>query len=156
MYQPKLARVQLKVRDLDRAIEFYDRFLNLKLIERVGDRYALLGGDGLHPELALQNVGPRAPEPYPQSIGVENFAFQVSDPHCLAEAYQSLKTAGIRVAPVDHRFSWALYFTDPDGNGIGIYCDIQNPSGAGKRETWRGCNTMLREEQLMSALKAAS
>ena len=86
MYQPRIGRVQLKVRDLDAAIDFYTRFLRLKLIERVGDRYALLGGDGLHPELALQNVGTRASEPYPQSIGVENFAFQVSDPHCLAEA----------------------------------------------------------------------
>ncbi len=149
MYQPRIGRVQLKVRDLDAAIDFYARFLRLKLIERVDDRLALLGSDGVHAELALQKVGPRAPQPYPQSVGVAEIAFQVPDRHCLAEAYKNLSEAGIEVSPVDHSFSWAIYFNDPDGNGVGIYCDVPPEE---TKKMWRGCNTILREEQLLSAL----
>ncbi|MER3457825.1 MAG: glyoxalase, partial [Chloroflexota bacterium] len=37
MYRTQLGHVLLQVRDLDRATEFYRRFLNLRLVERVED-----------------------------------------------------------------------------------------------------------------------
>ena len=41
--------------------------------------------------------------------------------------------------PVDHLISWALYFSDPDGNGLELYLDrrCKAPGGA---QLWHGCN----------------
>jgi len=150
MYPTKIAHAHLKVRDLDRAIEFYTRCFNLKLIERVGDQYAFLSGGDVHHEIALQNVGPHAPQPYPHGTGLYHIAFEVPDRRSLALAYQSLVEAGVSVAPVDHLISWALYFNDPDGNGLEIYWDTRDePNGA---KLWRGRNVPLPEEKILAAL----
>ncbi len=47
--------------------------------------------------------------------------------------------------------SWAIYFNDPDGNGLEIYCDTRrDPGGA---DIWCGRNVPLTERQLRSALE---
>ncbi|MGH2592541.1 MAG: VOC family protein, partial [Anaerolineae bacterium] len=154
-YQTKIGHAHLKVRDLDRAIEFYTRFFSLKLVERVGDHYAFLTGGEFHhetPALAaqvqvspLQNVGPNAPQPHPAGTGLYHVAFEAPDRLSLALAYQKLTEAGIPVAPVDHLISWAIYFDDPDGNGLEIYWDTRDEPGGEK--LWRGRNVPLPEEK---------
>jgi len=39
---------------------------------------------------------------------------------------------------VDHLISWAMYFDDPDGNGLEIYWDTREEPGGQK--LWRGHN----------------
>mgnify|MGYP005832812057 CR=1 FL=1 len=151
MYSTKIGHAHLKVRDLDRAIAFYTRFLNLRLVERAGDYYAFLSGGDLHHEIALQNVGPDAPQPPLRGVGLYHVAFEVPDRRSLALAYQALTGAGVAVAPVDHRISWAIYFEDPDGNGLEIYWDTRNePEGA---KLWQGRNLPLTEAKLFAALQ---
>lgn len=151
MYKTKIGHAHLKVRDLQRAIDFYTRFLDLKVVEVVGDHYAFLTGGDFHHEIALQNVGPNAPQPPPRGTGLYHVAFEVPDRRSLAQAYKSLTEAGVRVAPVDHRISWAIYFDDPDGNGLELYWDTRNePNG---RNLWRGENVPLTHQQLLAALQ---
>lgn len=152
MYPTKIGHAHLKVRDLDRAIEFYTRFFNLKLVERVGDDYAFLTGGDFHHEIALQNVGPHAPQPHPRGTGLYHVAFEVPDRRSLALAYQNLTEAGVPVTPVDHLISWAIYFSDPDGNGLEIYWDTRNEPGSEK--LWRGRNVPLPQEKILAALRA--
>ena len=151
MYQTKIGHAHLKVRDLQRAVEFYTRFLNLKVTEVVGDHYAFLTGGEFHHEIALQNVGSSAPQPPPRGTGLYHVAFEVPDRRSLAEAYKALIDAGVRVTPVGHRISWAVYFDDPDGNGLEIYWDTRNePDG---RNLWRGENVPLTHQELLAALE---
>lgn len=150
MYKPKIGHAHLKVRDLERAIDFYTRFLHLQVTERVGDHYAFLTGGDLHHEIALQNVGPAAPLPPRHGTGLYHVAFEVPDRRSLALAYKALTEAGVRVAPVDHFISWAVYFDDPDGNGLEIYWDTRGEPGG--RKLWRGQNAPLSHEALMEAL----
>jgi len=152
MYHAKIGHVHLKVRDLDRAVAFYTRFLQLQVVERVGDQYVFLTGGPLHHEIALQNVGAYAPQPPAAAVGLYHVAFAVPDRPALAHAYQALTAAGIAVATVDHQISWALYFDDPDGNGLEIYWDRRHePDGA---PLWAGHNRPLSAEQLLHALHA--
>jgi catechol 2,3-dioxygenase len=153
MYQTKIGHAHLKVRDLDRAVAFYTRFFNLKLVERVGDHYAFLSGGDFHHEIALQNVGQNAPEPNPYGVGLYHVAFEVSDRRSMALAYQALTEAGVHVALVDHRISWAMYFDDPDGNGLEIYWNTRNEPGG--QQLWRGHNVPLPAEKLLAALQEA-
>jgi catechol 2,3-dioxygenase len=68
-----------------------------------------------------------------------------------AQAYQALTKAGVAVGAVDHRISWALYFNDPDGNGLEIYWDTRHlATGA---SLWHGENLPLSDETIFAALE---
>ncbi|MGH7633567.1 MAG: VOC family protein, partial [Gemmatimonadaceae bacterium] len=56
-YRTSLGHAHLRVRDLDRAIAFYTRFLKLELTERLGGQFAFLTASREHHDLALQAVG---------------------------------------------------------------------------------------------------
>jgi catechol 2,3-dioxygenase len=78
------------------------------------------------------------------------FAFEVPDRSSLALAYQTLRDAEISVALVGHLISWALYFSDPDGNGLELFWGTRQEPGG--RALWRGENIPLAEETLLAAL----
>lgn len=140
----KLGHAHLKVRDLQRATAFYTEFLGLRVTEMVGDQYAFLS-DGLrHHAIALQRIGADAPTPGRFSTGLYHVAFEVADKAAFALALRELRDAGVQVNPVDHLISWAMYFTDPDGNGLEIYVDTRSePDGA---SLWNGINVTLDEK----------
>jgi catechol 2,3-dioxygenase len=151
-YHTKIGHAHLKVRDLTRAVNFYTRFFNLKVVEQVSNHYAFLSGGDFHHEIALQNVGPNAPHPHPYGTGLYHVAFEVPDRASFAQAYKALTDADVEVALVDHLISWAMYFQDPDGNGLEIYWDtrhLHDPS-----LLWRGRNVALLPETVLEALPA--
>ncbi len=131
----ELGHVHLRVRDLDRAIDFYTAILDVELTERYG-RYAFLTFGQRHHDLALQAVGEDAPGPGP-GVGLYHVAFECSDAASLRESYQRLRERGVDVSPVDHRISKALYFDDPDGNGVELYLDTRSEVDV---ERWNGEN----------------
>jgi catechol 2,3-dioxygenase len=143
---PRIGHAHLKVRDLDRAVSFYERFLGQRVRERVG-RIVFLSASDIHHELALQEVGPRAVAPGAGSVGLFHVAFEVPDKAALSECYRKLRDGGISVASVDHRISWALYFSDPDGNGLEIYCDTRTLADGS--ELWEGLDRRLSAAELL-------
>jgi len=101
--------------------------------ERAGN-YAFLTYGDRHHDVALQGVGADAPGP---GVGLYHAAFEVDDPDALRQTHRRLRERGVAVSPVDHGISKALYFDDPDGNGLEVYLDTR---GANDREAWRGEN----------------
>lgn len=151
-YVTKIGHAHLKVRDLDRSIAFYTAYLGLHLTERVDNAYAFLTTGAFHHDIALQHVGFNAPQPPAHGTGLYHVAFEVPDKRSFAAAYQKLTQAGIAVAAVDHYISWAMYFDDPDGNGLEIYWDTRNePNG---RPLWHGENAPLDDATIFAALAA--
>ena len=149
-YKTKVGYAHLKVRDLQRSIDFYTRFLGLDVTEVVGNHYAFLTAGTYHHEIALQNVGPDAPQPPSRGTGLYHVAFEVPDKRSFALAYSALHEAGIPVVAVDHYISWAMYFDDPDGNGLEIYWDTRTqPRG---RQLWYGDNAPRENESILAAL----
>jgi len=149
MVRARLGHAHLKVKDLERSIAFYTTVLNLTVTERVGGDYAFLSGGSLHHEIALQRVGASAPQPPAHGTGLYHVAFEVPDRRALAEAYERLRAAGIAVTPVDHFISWALYFDDPDGNGLEIYWDTRDETHG--RKQWRGESAPLSPSQFLKS-----
>jgi catechol 2,3-dioxygenase len=145
MYAARLGHVQLRVRQLDAAVDFYTRVLGLRVVERVGDQYAFLTGGAAHHELALQQVGPHAP--LAGQAALHHLAFEVPDRAALAHAYEVLTAEGQTVTAVDHRISWTLYFADPDGNGLALFWDTRG--GPGGAVLWRGRNQALSLSRLL-------
>jgi catechol 2,3-dioxygenase len=148
-YTARIGHAHLKVRDLARAVEFYTRFLGLRITERIDGQFAFLSGGDLHHELALQALGRQAPSPPQHSVGLYHVAFEVPDRRAFAEAFSALASADVRVTTVDHGISWAMYFSDPDGNGVEIYWDTRRePHG---NESWAGRNEALGAERILAA-----
>lgn len=150
MYETKIGHAHLKVRDLDLTVAFYMKFLGLHETERVGNRYVFLTGGELHHEIALQRVEKDAPAPGALSTGLYHIAFEVGTARAFAEAYTALREAGIEVEAVDHLISWAMYFSDPSGNGLEIYWDTRGETAG--RALWYGENVALPDEKILAAL----
>ena len=152
MYQTRIGHAHLFVRELERSMAFYTEYLNLKVTEQQAGRYAFLTSGAAHHELGLSARGPDAPTPAPGSIGLFHLAFDVADKRSFALAYQKLTGDGIAVSPVDHKIGWGLYFADPDGNGLEIYCDTrEQPDGAA---LWSGQDRVLDDARILAALNS--
>lgn len=156
----QLGHVHVKVSDLERAVAFYTRFLGLEVSERVDGKkgsFAFLSAGRRHHDLALQHsTWSREPEEEEGTVrgspvagvGLYHVAFEVPDEPSLADALFELRREGIPVTAVDHGISHALYFSDPDGNGVEVYTDLRG-NGDG-REEWTGESRLLSVEQLLS------
>ena len=131
---PAIGHVHLKVSDLDRSEAFYRDALGLEVTERVGGSFVFMSFGGSHHHLALQGH-PDAARPDPEGLGLYHFAVEVGDERELARVIDRLRDAGIEFAAVDHGISKSVYFSDPDGNGVEVYCDTRE---ARHRPEWEG------------------
>jgi catechol 2,3-dioxygenase len=119
-----IGHVHLKVSDLERAIRFYRDVLGFELKQRMGDEAAFLSAGGYHHHIGLNTWQSKGGfPPPPGTTGLFHFAILFPDRPALARTLKRVLEAGIRVGASDHGVSEAIYFTDPDGNGIEIYRD---------------------------------
>ena len=72
-------------------------------------------------------------------------SIEVDDGGSLADIHDRLRESGVRVSPVDHGISKALYFADPDGNGLEVYCDTRADND---RFEWQGENERFDPREL--------
>lgn len=138
-----VGHVHLKVRRVDRAVAFYESVLGLSVTERHGN-FAFLSWGDHHHDVALQGLGENAPAPGP-GVGLYHAAFEVESPTALAEIYERLRERDVQVSPVDHGISKAIYFDDPDGNGIEVYLDMREDRDV---EHWQGRNERFDPSEL--------
>lgn len=142
----KIGHVHLKIRNLQRSIDFYQRYLDMQITEKLADSYVFMSAGQSHHELALQEIGEQAANPQPHGVGLYHVAFEVPDHASLTSTYRKLKKGGVVAYPVDHGISWALYFNDPDGNGIEVYWDTRCTEHGVK--AWEGQTRPLSKVQL--------
>jgi catechol 2,3-dioxygenase len=130
-----VGHVHLRVRDVERSIAFYTDVFGLAVAERY-DRFAFLTWGDHHHDVALQGVGADAAAPGP-GVGLYHAAIEVESPDAFTATYEQLRERGVSVSPVDHGISKALYFDDPDGNGLEVYLDTRESFD---RAEWGGMN----------------
>ena len=119
-----IGHVHLKVADLDRAIGFYRDVLGFELQQRIGDQAAFLSAGGYHHHIGLNTWESRGGSPPPRgTTGLYHFAIRFPDRQALAKTLKRVVEAGIPIGASDHGVSEAIYFADPDGNGIELYWD---------------------------------
>ncbi len=122
---PQIGHVHLKVSDLERSIKFYEDALDLRLTQIYGDSAAFLSFDSYHHHLGLNTWMSKGGSPSPRSSpGLFHFAILFPTRKALAASLKRLVEMGVQIdGASDHGVSEAIYFHDPDGNGIEIYWD---------------------------------
>ncbi len=124
----RIGHVVIKVRELERSRKFYTEVLGLQLMKELPElRAAFLSSHGRdHHEIALFEIGAQATAPGANQVGLSHIAFRLSDEEELRAAYEELKARGISISfTVDHGVSKSVYFHDPDGHELEVYCDNQ-------------------------------
>lgn len=113
----QLSHVALRVRNIDRAVDFYTQVVGLSLRNR-RDSAAFLGvrADSSH-ELALFALGDHAADPDPERVGMYHMAWEMASFAELEQLHERLLASGTRVAGYSGR-ACNVMFLDPDGNEL--------------------------------------
>lgn len=115
-----LGAVDLKVLDLEREVEFYERFGLNRITSDAS--IAVLGVDG-RPLLRLHGLPDGKPRPR-HTAGLYHFAILLPSEQELGGFLQrTLEERLPLTGTADHFVSQALYYDDPEGNGIEVYAD---------------------------------
>lgn len=124
-----VGEVNIYVSDLQKSLDFYQRVLGFQIMQQT-DSKVVLSPDGVRPILILEQPeevrGKQA-----RTTGLYHFAILLPRRRDLANFLKHLvQTEGhhIRLGASDHYVSEALYFDDPDGNGIEVASDRPSAS----------------------------
>jgi catechol 2,3-dioxygenase len=119
---PRLSHVGLYVRDVPKMIEFYTKVLGFVVSDGAEDgRITFLSRN---PSDHHQVVLVRGRETEPETLMVQQVSFNVATLANVQKAYGKVKEAGCdAIRPVSHGNAWSVYFRDPEGNQIEMFCD---------------------------------
>jgi catechol 2,3-dioxygenase len=121
----RIGNVHLRVSDLERSVGFYRDALGFTEQGRVGRSAAFLSAGGYHHHLALntwQSAG--GSKPASGTTGLYYFGIRYPTRNALADAVERVVDYGaVPTRASDHGVCVSVYFEDPDGNGIELYCD---------------------------------
>lgn len=144
----RIGYVSLNVSDIDRSLDFYEKVLGFKKVDRPYGERALLSMDG-HPSYLVELLqakeeaaaGYKAGMSATRRAGLYHFAILLPERKYLADMLQNLseRRGEIRFDGLaDHLVSESIYIRDPDNIGIEIYCD--RPS---LRWQWNGSRVRM-------------
>ncbi len=106
---------------LDTSIQFYQQIVGFDILEKT-DSQAFLTADGKTSILSLEQPEGAKPK-QPRTTGLYHFAILLPNRSDLANFVFHCREHNLMLGSSDHLVSEALYFNDPDGNGIEVYID---------------------------------
>ncbi|MBO0471217.1 VOC family protein [Enterococcus sp. DIV0242_7C1] len=116
------SQVVLKVKNLEKMVAFYTEIVGLMLVKSEAQT-AYLSAQGTPEKIIL--VVKQLPEPQEtiKTAGLYHIAFLLPTRKDLGNTLLWLLQNNIEIGAGEHGYSEALYFSDPEGNGIEIYRD---------------------------------
>ena len=119
---PRLSHVGLYVRDVPKMIEFYTGVLGFVVSDGAEDgRITLLSRN---PSDHHQVVLVRGRTTDSETAMVQQVSFNVETLANVQRAYRKVRDAGCEgIRPICHGNAWSVYFQDPEGNQLEMFCD---------------------------------
>ncbi len=120
-----LGHAVLKVRNQERAEQFYNGVLGIPIAARHETMPMTFFTLGNHHDLAILAVGDDAPDAPQNAPGLYHIALKVGDSlDELRTVKEHLERSGVTIdRTIDHTVSQSIYLRDPDGNGVELYVD---------------------------------
>lgn len=114
--QTCLGHVHLHVHNLDKALEFYHRYLGFDVMGAAPmHRMAFVSAGGYHHHIGLNTwQGEGAPPPPPNALGLCYFSIELPDRQALDEVLTRLDAARLSLQQTEH----GLLLHDPSRNGV--------------------------------------
>tara|TARA_Y100000588_G_scaffold67899_2_gene68867 strand:+ start:3680 stop:4126 length:447 start_codon:yes stop_codon:yes gene_type:complete len=137
----ELGHIVLYVRDLRKSSEFYKDILGWKRVAIIEDKAVMFSSGRTHHELLIIEAGHYAtPIPKNPRIGMYHFGLKIGNTdEELRSAIKQLRESDVPIAgTADHHVTHSVYISDPDGNEIELYIDVQP-------EIWRDNPTAITE-----------
>jgi catechol 2,3-dioxygenase len=131
-----IGKVRLQVASLDRSIDYYEKVIGMRVIDRSASSAQLgpHGGDSVLIQLDEKKTARGVPRR--GLLGLYHFAILLPDRASLGSFVEHLAEIGAYAGMSDHLVSEAVYLTDPDGLGIEVYADRD-------RTTWTAVNDQI-------------
>jgi len=145
--ETRVGRSALRVADLGEVTAFYRDVVGLDVLDRATETATLGAGGTALLVLEEEDAEPRA------GPGLYHNAFRVPSRAALGDALGRVRDRWELDGASDHRVSEALYFTDPEGNGVEVYRDFPRESWP---ETDDGRAGMATDPLDLSAVEAAA
>jgi len=122
----RIGHVVLKVRNLERTKKFYAEVMGLEIMKvEPSIKMAFFASNGRdHHEIAAIEIDANVPDSQASGVGLSHLAFRLRDEAHLRAAYTDLKEHGVKIiSAVNHGVTKSIYFRDPDGHLLEVYCD---------------------------------
>ena len=133
----RVGHLVINVKDQQASTKFYTEVLGFEVaVNREGFGTFLTCGK-IHHDLALFQAAPDAAPITPGALGLNHMALQVEDFETLTEYYHKLEDHKIAMRTTDHSMTRSIYISDPDGNGIELFCNSQENAVDGLAEMRR-------------------
>lgn len=114
----------LKVRDLEKAKQFYCGVLGMEIGKEDPQRGMFLRFGNYHHDIAIFKTGPDAEAPKDNQVGLVHLALIVDSLDTVKAWYERCKAMGVNVDhTTNHMITSSFYIKDPEGNTLEIYCD---------------------------------
>ena len=127
----RVGHVVIKMRDLEKAKQFYCGVLGMK-IGNESPRGMFLRFDDYHHDIAIFKTGDDAEPPQENQVGLVHIALVTDGVQAVREMYDRCKAMGVEiVGTTDHDITNSLYVKDPEGNTIEIYAETDYDWRAG-------------------------
>jgi catechol 2,3-dioxygenase len=122
----KVAHIVLNGQDLEKMERFYTEVLGFEVVARTKRPRGVFFSLGTqHHDLAVIQAPPDAQTQRPTPTGLHHLALQLDSREELKTSYQELKAKGVPIAgTVNHGITHSVYFLDPEGNMVELFCDI--------------------------------
>lgn len=127
--------VALKVMDLEKSLEFYQKIMGLKILERDG-KQAKLTADGINPIVTIEQPD-NVKKKELRRTGLYHYAILLPSRKDLGKFIKHLRDTQYPIIGASyHGISEAIYLQDIDDNGIEVYADTPV-------STWKWENNVL-------------
>ena len=121
----RVGHVVLKMRDLDEAKRFYNGVLGMKIADEREDMGVFFRFDDYHHDISVFKVVEDAAAPERNQVGLAHVAMIADSFESVQTMYQKLKDSGVEgIRTADHGVTKSVYFKDPEGNELEIYCEV--------------------------------